>query len=278
MSASPSELGRLNLRERLFLHLWCYPPPPAPFEPRDEFESKIPPMKPNPLGRLRRVFGKRFEEAVRDKVIVDIGCGPGAQIIGAVQAGSRLGVGVDKVEISIRIAIANAKEQGVSDRVRFTTDPVATLGTEWADVAVSQNSFEHFADPVEILRQVYEALKPGGKFFVTFGPTWWHPYGVHHMFMIRMPWAHCVFSERTILRVRQLYRPDKPMTWPEVSLNRITIARFLEHVRTSGFTVDELILEPIGPLPRWLVKLSLFREWTTTATSVILTKPTKPNS
>jgi SAM-dependent methyltransferase len=257
----------------VFLRLWCYPPPPAPFEPRDEYESKMPPMQANPLGRLRRVFGARFEQAVRDKVVVDVGCGAGAQVIGAVQAGGKLGVGIDKVDISIRIAIANAAEQGVADRVRFTTEPVSTFGAAWADVAVSQNSFEHFRDPGEILRQVYEALKPGGTFFVTFGPTWWHPYGVHHMFMIRMPWAHCLFSEKTILRVRQLYRPDKPMTWPEVSLNRISVRKFLELVRSTGFTLDELILEPIGPLPRWLVKLAMFREWTTTATSVILTKP-----
>ena len=265
--------GRLSLAERFFLHVWCYPPPPAPFEPRDEFETAIPPMPTNPLGRIRRVFGDRFEKAVRDRVVVDIGCGTGAQVIGAVQAGGRLGVGIDKTAISIKIGVTHAAQLNLSDRVRLTTDPVSTLGTDWADVAVSQNSFEHFGDPGEILRQVYGALKPGGKFFVTFGPTWWHPYGVHHMFMIRLPWAHCVFSEKTILTVRRLYRPDKPTTWREVSLNQITVAKFIELVRQSGFTVDELTVEPIGPLPRWLVTLTLFREWTSTATSAILTKP-----
>jgi SAM-dependent methyltransferase len=230
-------------------------------------------MPANPLKRLRSVFGDRFETATRDRVLLDIGCGTGAQVIGAVQAGCRLGVGIDKTAISIKIGISHAAQLGVSDRVRLTTDPVSSMGTDWADVAVSQNSFEHFADPAEILRQVYAALKPGGKFFVTFGPTWWHPYGVHHMFMIRLPWAHCLFSEKTILRVRQLYRPDKPTNWREVSLNQITVARFMELVRRSGFIVDHLSLEPIGPLPRWLVTLTPFREWTSTSTSAILTKP-----
>jgi SAM-dependent methyltransferase len=264
----------LTLVERVFLRVWCYPAPDAPSEPRDRYDAtNIPAMEQNPLGRFRRVFGDRFDRAIADKVVLDIGCGPGAQVIGSVQAGSRLGVGVDKTAISIRVAKAHAEAAGVADRVRFTTDPVSSFGRDWADIVVSQNSFEHFEDPGAILAEAYAALKPGGQFFVTFGPTWWHPYGVHHMFMIRLPWAHLFFSERTILRVRQLFRPNQPTSWREVSLNRITVARFLDLVKASGFELDAFALEPIGPLPRWLVKLPMFREWTTTDTSALLRKP-----
>ena len=157
--------------------------------------------------------------------------------------------------------------------MRFTTDTIETFGTEWADVALSQNSFEHFDEPGEILAQAYRALKPGGQFFVTFGPSWWHPFGVHHMFMIKLPWAHAVFSERTILRVRQLYRPNKPTCWREVGLNKMTVAKLLRLVKDTRFVVSDLSFTPIRPLPGWLVRLPLFREWTTADTSVILTKP-----
>lgn len=230
-------------------------------------------MDPDPLSRARRVYGDLFEQSLKDRVFIDIGCGVGDQVIAAAEAGAKLAVGLDTVDVNLRLGTANAVTRGVADRVRFTTDTIPTFGTGWADVALSQNSFEHFENPGEILSQAYQALKPGGRFFVTFGPSWWHPYGVHNMFMIRLPWAHCVFSERTILRVRQLYRPDKPMTWREVSLNRMTVANMLRLVEASGFILTSLSFTPIRPLPKSLVGLRFFREWTTADTSVILTKP-----
>ena len=264
----------LTIAERLFLRLWCYPPPPEPFEPRDRYDASKPPaMDPDPLSRTRRVYGRRFEDALKDKVFLDIGCGLGDQVLGAARAGATLAVGIDTVEVNLKMAEANARTVGVSDRVRFTTDTIATFGTDWADVALSQNSFEHFDDPGQILAQAYAALKPGGLFFVTFGPSWWHPFGVHHMFMIRLPWAHCVFSEKTILKVRQLYRPNKPTCWREVSLNQMTIKKLLALVEQSKFRLASLTVTPIRPLPQWLVRLAPFREWTTADVSVILQKP-----
>jgi hypothetical protein len=91
--------------------------------------------------------------------------------------------------------------------------------------------------------------------------------------MIKLPWAHCVFSEQTILRVRQLYRPDKPTSWREVSLNQMTIVKLLRLVGDSRFAPTQFSVTPIQPLPHWLVKRRLFREWTSSHVSVILTKP-----
>lgn len=264
----------LTLIEKIFLKVCCVPPPPVPFEPRDlQDPLNPPPRDPDPLSRTRRVYGTRFEDAVRGSVFLDIGCGPGDQVLGAAQAGAKLAVGIDLVEVHLSTGRVYAERLGLADRVRFATDAIPTFGTEWADVALSQNSFEHFDDPAAILAQAYKALKPGGRLFATFGPSWWHPFGVHHMFMIRLPWAHCLFSMRTILRVRQLYRPNKPTSWPEVGLNQMTVARFLTLVTETGFRLSDLSFTPIRPLPRWLVSLRWFREWTTADVSVILTKP-----
>jgi SAM-dependent methyltransferase len=221
------------------------------------------------------VFGDRLERALEGRVFLDIGCGGGNQVIAAAKSGATLAVGVDRVDVSLRLAAARAATSGVADRIRFTSNTIPTFGTEWADVVLSQNSFEHFDDPAEILEQAYQALRPGGHFFVTFGPSWWHPFGVHHMFMIRLPWAHLVFSEKTILHVRQLYRPNKPKCWREVSLNQMTVKKLLKLAAASRFAVSKLSFTPIRPLPKWLVSLPAFREWTTADTSVILTKPAR---
>jgi SAM-dependent methyltransferase len=264
----------LNWRERMFLRWFCVPPPPEPYEPRDEYNlSAPPPVDPNPLALLRSVFGDRLERAARNRSVIDIGCGLGSQILGLAQSGSALAVGIDKTEINVRIANLHAATLGLSKAVRFTTDPIESLGQNWADVAISQNAFEHFDEPGEILRQAYDALKPGGQFFVTFGPPWLNPYGVHHFFMIKRPWVHCLFSERTILRVRRLYRPNKPTRWRDVALNQMTIAKFVALVGQTRFDVSELSLRPIRPLPSWVASIPVAREYATSNVAAVLTKP-----
>lgn len=271
-----ASVADLDTVERLFLRLWCFPPPAKPYEPRDTLDtSNPPPLSKDPLQHARTVFGKELEDAIKGHVFADIGCGPGDQVIGAAMLGARLAVGIDEIEIGLKAGETNAKLAGVSDRVRLTTDAVSTFGTEWADVILSQNSFEHFGNPDAIMQQAYAALKPGGKFFITFNPPWWHPYGVHNMFMIRMPWAHVVFSCKTILRVRQLYRPNKPESWSEVGLNQMTIQKFLSVIDRSSFPMADLVLRPIGPLPKFLARSKLCREWLISNVSVVLTKPLK---
>ncbi|MGH8249521.1 MAG: class I SAM-dependent methyltransferase [Steroidobacteraceae bacterium] len=279
MLEKPSARPALNLAERIFLRTWCFKPPPVPFEPRDQFDwTRPPPIDPKPLALVGRVFGDQFEQALRGKVFVDIGCGYGDQVLGAARAGCKFAVGVDRVDVYLRIATSHAEREELADRVQFTMDMKAAQGEAWADVALSQNSFEHFRRPAEILAQAFEALKPGGRFFITFGPSWWHPFGVHHMFMIRLPCAHYFFSERTILRVRQLFRPNAPITWGETGLNQMTVRKLLALCTASGFELTRIVLTPIRPLPRWLTRLRPFREWMNSNIAVVLTKPSESAS
>ena len=261
---APIELDR---RQRFFLKYCCFPPPGRPPRPLGNHLSVD-----NPLGLLRHYYGSAFDEAIRDRVVVDIGCGHGDQVIGAAQAGAGRAVGIEMRPI---VDEARAAALGVADRITFTTRPIAELGTAWADVAFSQNSFEHFGNPAQILADAWGALKPGGTFFVTFGPPWWNPFGVHQFFMIKYPWMHFIFSERTILGVRRLYRPDQAMRWADTDggLNQMTIAKFVGLVEASGFTMTRLALTPIRPLPAAIANLRLWREFTTSHVSAVLTKP-----
>jgi len=263
----------LNWRERIFLRACCFTPPDAPEEPRDKIETgHIPEVDPDPMALLRRVFPGRFERSLQQRILVDIGCGMGAQVLGAAENGAKLAIGVDRNRLYLKVANEHAIRLGLTDRVRFTDAPLGTLGSAWADVVISQNSFEHFDEPDVILREAYNALKPGGEFFVTFGPPWWNPYGAHHFFMIKCPWSHVVFSERTILNVRQLFRPNSPARWGDVALNRMTISKFLSLIHRTDFKLTYLSLIPIRPLPKWISSLKWMREWTTSTVSAIMTK------
>ena len=48
---------------------------------------------------------------------------------------------------------------------------------ELADIMTSVDAFEHFADPARILRIINMLLQPSGEVLISFGPTWYHPFG-----------------------------------------------------------------------------------------------------
>jgi SAM-dependent methyltransferase len=265
--------GEFTLAQKLFLNLWCHKPPPEPYEPWDSYAGTLPAPEANPLAHASALFGADLLDHLRGCTFLDIGCGTGDQVVAVARAGAKRAVGVEQNKVYVDVGQRRALEAGLADRVAITHEPVESLGDSWADLMLSQNSFEHFEDPAEILRQAFHALVPGGRFLVTFSPPWWHPFGVHHMFMIRLPWAHVVFSEKTILRVRQLYRPNKPTCWREVCLNCMTISRFQRIVAASGFEVSRFTLTAIRPLPDWVTRLKLTREWLTSTVVAVLRKP-----
>lgn len=260
---------KLNFREKLFLRLYCYPPPGR--DTSVEASGAAEGCR-DPLAELRRWYGDAFVEAVKDKIVVDIGCGAGEQILGIAKEGARLAIGADMREI-YKEAEARTSAEGVGDRVRFTIDPLRNLGESSVDIVYSLNAFEHFAEPGRILEDVYYILKPGGRFFVTFGPPWLAPYGVHHYFMIRYPWAHLLFSEGTILKIRRLYRDDNALRYEEVEggLNKMTIRKYERYVRDSGFAFERFDKIPVKGL--WpLTTIPFINEFFTCHITSVLTK------
>jgi SAM-dependent methyltransferase len=211
-------------------------------------------------------------ESVKNRVVLDIGCGKGTQVVGSVIEGAKYAIGIE-IRPVFRKGEEWAKQLKIFDRVTFALSPIREIGKECVDVAISQNSFEHFMDPGQILSDVFYVLKRSGKFFITFGPPWLHAYGEHLRFMVRYPWAHILFSEKTIMAVRKLFRNDNADRFEQVEggLNKMTINKFKRSVNRSGFELEQLSLTPtkgIGPL----VKIPYIQEFFTTNVSAILTK------
>ena len=119
---------------------------------------------------------------------------------------------------------------------------------EPADLIVSLDSFEHFADPGDILSTMDALLKPGGEVIASFGPTWYHPLG-GHLFSV-FPWAHLIFSEQALIRWRSDFKTDGATKFGEVSggLNQMTIRKFEKLIPASPFTISKLDLVPIRKL------------------------------
>jgi SAM-dependent methyltransferase len=201
-------------------------------------------------------LGEGLLELVRDKTVIDFGCGEGADSVDLAQLGAKKVIGIDIRQSVLDKAKAKAAAAGLEERCEF-----ATSTDTKADTIVSLDAFEHFGDPGAILEIMHGLLKPGGRVIACFGPTWYHPLG-GHLFSV-FPWAHLVFSEAALIRWRSTIRPDGATKFSEVSggLNQMTIARFERLVSASKFELEELETVPIRPLRR--LHSGLTREFTT---------------
>ena len=110
--------------------------------------------------------------------VLDSGCGRGLMAIGAakrLKSGRVTGVDVwnpqDLSGNSIDAAKANAKIEGVADRVRFETCDFTKLvyPENNFDVAVSFAAFHHLSEcdwRDQAVREMYRVLKPGGRLLI----------------------------------------------------------------------------------------------------------------
>jgi SAM-dependent methyltransferase len=201
------------------------------------------------------------------KSVIDFGCGHGLEALDLVRRGAARVVGVDLQPGHLKIARRHAEEAGLADRVEFGfhTD-------EKADLVLSLDSFEHFADPAAILNHMHALLRPGGAVVASFGPPWYHPLGGH--FFSPFPWAHLLLSEPALIRWRNDFRKDQPKTYAEAGLNRMTVRWFERLVAESPFEVEVLQAKPIRRVARFHNRLT--REFFTSLVRARLRRPAVP--
>jgi SAM-dependent methyltransferase len=187
------------------------------------------------LNRLEEVFPD-FRRHIKGKSVIDFGCGEAYQAAAFARSGAAKVIGVEINERLLEKGQKRIVDLGVEDIVSLV--PEFGDGDPKADVIVSQNSFEHFLDAEEILGQLRRMLAPGGRLFITFAPPWYAPWGSHMGFYCRLPWVNLLFRERTVMEVRQLFRPDGVQTYREAGLAKMTVAKFERLIETSGLTLE----------------------------------------
>ncbi len=211
--------------------------------------------------KLEVLLGPGIWNEVRDREVLDFGCGPGSEVVEIAEHGARRVIGIDLRQHWLDLGVEHAATRGVADRCTFAPewrDPV--------DVIVSLDSFEHFADPAGVLAHMRALLRPGGKVMAAFGPTWYHPLG-GHIYSV-FPFAHLLFSERALVQWRALHKKDGATTIFESGLNKMTIRRFIKLVNASPLKFARFQLMPIRPLR--LIANRLTREFTTAAVNCVL--------
>lgn len=99
--------------------------------------------------------------------ILDVGSGGGWSSIALARAYPEATVlGIDIDQPSVDMAVANAREAGVEDRVRFVCQDAATLEEGTVDVAFAFECVHDMPRPVDVLSAVRRTLVPGGSLVV----------------------------------------------------------------------------------------------------------------
>jgi len=205
--------------------------------------------------KVETLLGKEVWDEIRGRTVIDFGCGRGSEAIELAQHGARNVQGVDILDRWLVIARQQAAKADCPN-VTFSKASSAP-----ADVIISIDAFEHFADPAAVLETMAGMLRPDGCVLVSFGPTWYHPLG-GHLFSV-FPWAHLVFTEKALCRWRAHIRNDGARKFSEVEggLNQMTIRRFERLIEQSPFQIERLEAVPIRPMRKLHNRLT--REWLT---------------
>jgi SAM-dependent methyltransferase len=192
------------------------------------------------VSKLETLLGAGIWDEIAGKVVIDFGCGAGSEAVEMAEGGAKKVIGLDLQPSLLAGARERADRAGIGNRCEFNNHT-----TEKADVITALDSFEHFDDPLAILRTMRELLKPDGCVLASFGPTWLHPLG-GHLFSV-IPWAHLLFTERALIRWRSDFKTDGATKFGEVAggLNQMTISRFEKLIAESPFEFAESRLAPI---------------------------------
>lgn len=268
-------LEESGLAEKILLKFFCYAPPGRSYDPEQDDPTLSSAPQLTDIEKLERDYGPELTESLANSSLLDIGCGKGEHLLGALRAGARRAVGVD-IRPLFTETEQLAHQEGLGERLTFTVEPLSNLESESFDIIISRDTFEHFDDPAAILREAERLLKPGGRFFVSFGPPWYHPRGVHMFFMFKRPWAHLLFSERTIMNVRSLYKDDNSRKYCEVpgGLNQMTVSRFIRLITDSGLNLQRLAPVAIKGLTP-LARIPMIREFFTSIVQATLKKKSR---
>jgi SAM-dependent methyltransferase len=273
----------------------CCTPPISWFLPAPKLWNRREPLR-YLHRRLRQ--GVRFLEGLfsADDLaslrVLDVGCGMGDKAVAVALAGSPAAVGVDTDPEKIIWGRTLELSCGTG-RASFVLGSGARLPFPDCsfDLVLLLDVIEHLDQPLVVLGEVRRVLAPGGKALVTF-PPYLGPWGAHLWKHVRIPWAHLICPETQLLNLwREIHREEvargrirtsasrarcimEADSIPELwSLNKMTIARFLELLPAASLEPTLVRLHTPGGLAAPLTRLRTIREYLVTRLSAVVERP-----
>lgn len=214
-----------------------------------------------------RLFARFPDFDIRDKRVLEIGCGTGGRTAYLSTHGASAAIGIDINCDEIHVAREWCSKLYPSAHPRLTylvSSENDTLNIGLFDVVVLVDCMEHVVSPLDMLGLAYAYTKPGGDcYFSSVG--WYHYLGSH---LDLIPFVNVLFSDETIINTERwrLSRPEYvPNRWdsdppekrwegvtdlrnrPGEHLNKLTIHAMKKLLRQSPFALSKLTMVGFGP-------------------------------
>jgi SAM-dependent methyltransferase len=136
------------------------------------------------------------ERLLKDKVVLDLGCGTGGKTLELLRFNPRKVIGIDPSQRNISYA-RELVENGNRDRISFSTQDILEFENgDYFDSIVTFTVFEHIVrNQVEAnLIKMYEILKPGGNAVIVFN-HYNDRFGSHLKEYVYHPWPQTIFND-----------------------------------------------------------------------------------
>jgi SAM-dependent methyltransferase len=191
----------------------------------------------NALSMVTQIFPE-FLNKVKEKRILDYGCGKGWQCVMLAKKGAKYVVGFDNNLFFLKNGKNLAKQACVSSKTEFV-NRLDQNSFKKFDIVLSLNSMEHFSSPSKVLKEMKRVICDNGKIYLTFGPPWYAPYGSHMNYFTWLPWVNLLFSEETVMKVRSRYRKDGSKRYVDVpgGLNKMSAEKCEKLISEAGLKI-----------------------------------------
>lgn len=217
-------------------------------------------------------FGLSDCPSFENMSVLDLGCGAGNRCFEAAAHDAARVVGVDTSDAHFPPGrnFLPSTTASLHDRVTFFKGTLVSLPPEQFDVILSENTFEHVMNVSTLLAEVKERLKPGGRFYVGFGPLY-HSYDGDHGWLrdtlpgakcFLWPWGHLLFERYAFRQLGKKFGRtiDKTYDWPYLDLNQHKVSEFEAMFHNSGMQVAYFRTNRVRSLKAKLfTSLSAFR-------------------
>ena len=168
-----------------------------------------------------RRFHERYWQSIDfdGQVVLDVGSGLGGRAPYFVEHGASQVYCID-----INTSELDAGRQFVQDSYPTAAPSITYLhpndvtASNFGDIALLVDCFEHLQDPAAVLAQTNRWLRPGGRIWIG-SIGWYHHAATHCANYIPIPWSQVFFSERAIISTIQRITHDPayiPSVWDEL--------------------------------------------------------------
>ena len=144
---------------------------------------------------------------LKDKIVLDAGCGLGGKTVLYAENGCKSIIGIDMDENHINYAKEFSIKKGVLN-VEFMAGNLSNLPFESNkfDIIFLNDVVEHIKKPILInaLAECKRVIKVNGKICLEF-PPWTSPFAAH--LSIYVPWCHLIFPQETLINLTRRMSP-----------------------------------------------------------------------